>query len=142
MVNNGWDAGLHHRWSMGILYDNVKVSCIVGQNRDNMGSGHGWSGAQIVFWNVTCGKRAIGQPPTARNYVLGAHGLSGKRRLKGNAVAPRSLYLQQLEERLGREAVENITTEAQRKAEVKGPKDSPLSKWTIIYDEIAKRLSQ
>jgi hypothetical protein len=62
--------------------------------------------------------------------------------MKGSAVAPRSLYMQQLEERVGKEAVENVTTEAQRKAVAAGPNDSPLSKWTIIYDEIKARLAQ
>ena len=64
------------------------------------------------------------------------------RETRRSAVAPRSLYLQQLEERLGTEAVEDVTTEAQRKAVAKGPKDSPLSKWIIIYEEIRARLSQ
>lgn len=143
MVNDGWDAGPHHRWSMGILYDNVKAHAFTAKNRGNMGSGHGWAGAQIVFWNVTGGKAAIGQPPTARNYMFGMAGLNGsKTQLKGKAFSPRSLYLRQLEDRLGKEAVENVTTEAQRKAVMEAPKANPLSKWTILYDEIRSRLSE
>ncbi len=57
-------------------------------------------------------------------------------------LAPRSLYLQQLEERLGKQAVENVTTEAQRKAVIAAPEENPLSKWTMIYDELVERLKR
>ncbi|TAK93318.1 MAG: hypothetical protein EPO07_18315, partial [Verrucomicrobia bacterium] len=40
------DAGPHHRWASGALWDNVAVNgnALDIQNRGNLGSGHGWSG--------------------------------------------------------------------------------------------------
>jgi len=66
----------HHRFSTGTLYDNVvvtgKASGITVGNRGNSGSGHGWSGAWVVFWN--CGSNVLlaMDPPTARNAIVGA----------------------------------------------------------------------
>ena len=132
--NHGWDSGPHHRWSMGVLYDNVMSYYMVARNRGSMGSGHGWAGAQIVFWNVWVQKSAVQQPPTGRNYVFGPAYFKYGRKLTGNPVEPRSLYLRQLEERLGKEAVENVTTEAQRKA-VTDP-TSELARDRILWDPI------
>ena len=105
MSNGSGDTGPHHRWSMGILYDNCSGTHVA-RNRKGMGSGHGWAGAQIVAWNPQGKLRGnrfhvqYGQPPTARNYAF----------LK---VKTRSLYIKQLEERLGKEALENVFTEKQ-----------------------------
>ena len=132
--NNGWDSGPHHRWSMGVLYDNVSSYYFVARNRGSMGSGHGWAGAQIVFWNVWGQKTAIHQPPTGRNYMFGKAYFKYGRKMTGNPVEPRSLYLKQLEERLGKEAVENVTTEAQRKA-VTDP-TSELARDRIVWEPI------
>jgi len=136
MVNKGWDVGPHARWSTGILYDNVYVrGYLVARNRGNMGSGHGWAGAQIVFWNCATYKANIGQPPGARNYRFGGSPkLKYGRNVVGSAVEPRSLYLQQLEDRLGKQAVANVTTEPQRKA-VNDP-TSEFSKRDILWDVI------
>ena len=52
------------------------------------------------------------QPPTAQNFAIGC--VVGKKMGNGYwesqnvPVAPRSLYLQQLEERLGPDAVKNL----------------------------------
>lgn len=45
------DIGPHSRYSTGQLYDNVKGGAINVQNRAEAGSGHGWAGAQVMFWN-------------------------------------------------------------------------------------------
>jgi len=129
--NRGDDAGPHHRWSMGILYDNVTAYNLVANNRGSMGSGHGFTGAQIVFWNCVSGKRNIAQPLTARNYSIGN---INRKNGQGEPVSPRSLYLTQLEERLGRKAVENVTTEGQRKAVTDAK--SELSREKLIWDAI------
>ncbi len=112
MVNDGHDVGPHHRWAMGILYDNVSGGFFIAPDRRRYGN-HGYAGAQIVFWNGFGYKLGLAQPPTARNYSFGFSSSKGK---KDESAKPRSLYLQQLEERLGKTAVENITTENQRKA--------------------------
>jgi hypothetical protein len=104
----------HHRWSVGGLYDNVK-SHIAVQDRQWMGSGHGWAGANYVLWN--CEGTVVAQtPPTANTWVVGFVGERGKPAFErpdatweatGAHVEPRSLYLKQLEDRLGAEAVKN-----------------------------------
>lgn len=68
------DIGPHHRWSTGILYDNIfaingKMNV---QNRTSSGSGHGWAGAEIMFWNCE-GDRMVLQDPQGdnRNWAVG-----------------------------------------------------------------------
>jgi hypothetical protein len=110
------DIGPHHRYSTGQLYDNVYGGAIRVQNRGASGSGHGWSGAQILFWNCRSYKNNIEveSPPTARSWGIGCVGLTqtntGYWESWGVPVLPRSLYLQQLQERLGASAVTQITT--------------------------------
>ena len=124
------DSGPHHRWSVGILYDNLKGGGFNAQDRAWLGSGHGWTGAQQVFWNCVGGSFCIQKPPTAQNYAFGCVGKKkscfgfnrgrtlGHYESHGKHVEPRSLYLKQLEDRLGKQAVENVTTEAQRKGNI------------------------
>lgn len=110
------DIGPHHRWATGQLYDNVYGGQIRVQNRGASGSGHGWSGAQTLFWNCYSFKSDIEveSPPTAMNWGIGCIGQkqtnSGYWESWGTHVMPRSLYLQQLRERLGTTAVQNIAT--------------------------------
>ena len=121
------DFGPHHRWSTGLLYDNIdtdyQLDC---QDRDNWGSGHGWAGANLVFWNcrsktITCQSPWV----SAQNWAVGCIGTidskkSGKKEFKnttrtykdglqrpdgifyshGKHVEPASLYEYQLKERL------------------------------------------
>lgn len=115
----------HHRWSVAGLYDNVEAP-IAFQNRLNMGSGHGWSGANYVAWNCR-GSMVCQQPPTAQNYCFGQFGSkspgffartpaeASKWGIKdghwesfGKPMKPESLYVQQLRDRLGAEAVKNL----------------------------------
>ena len=106
----------HHRWSVGGLYDNVKAK-IAFQDRQWMGSGHGWSGANYVAWNCE-GTLVAQKPPTANNWAIGFVGEKEKGAFErpdgtweslGKHVEPRSLYLKQLEDRLGKEAVANLS---------------------------------
>jgi len=114
------DIGPHHRYSTGQLYDNVYGGQIRVQNRGASGTGHGWAGAQTLFWNCRSFKSDIEveSPPTAMNWGIGCIGLkqtnSGYWESWGTHVLPRSLYLQQLQERLGVNAVEETTTAEQR----------------------------
>ncbi len=96
------------------------------------GTGHGWRGAQQVYWNCEASEIVVQQPPTAQNYAIGCTGnvpkVRGKDKSKartpgyfeshGTHVEPRSLYLKQLEDRLGASAVENITVAEQRKGSI------------------------
>lgn len=93
-------------------------------NRGEMGSGHGWGTSWSVAWNCTCKDFVNQQPPGCYNWVIGSF---GKKELKrrpfsisgpfeeegiydshGQNVTPRSLYLAQLKERLGQQALTNI----------------------------------
>ena len=67
------DIGPHHRWSTGILFDNIAGNGSQDvQNRLDSGSGHGWSGGQIMFWNCTAGKMIVQDPPgDQRNWAIG-----------------------------------------------------------------------
>ncbi|TMI66400.1 MAG: hypothetical protein E6H07_11040 [Bacteroidetes bacterium] len=109
----------HNHWVNGSLYDNVKAP-LTARYWDYI---IGWAGANIVFWNCE-GDFLVQQPPTAQNYSFGHIGInavifnSGLQDLtKPNGhvesmdkhVTPRSLYLTQLKERLGVQAVKNIT---------------------------------
>lgn len=105
------DIGPHHRWAMGTLYDNIisdgEINC---QDRGNWGTGHGWSGANQVFWNCAASKSAIQNPwVSAKNYVIGMQAIKYDGRLKGRPDAnweglnkkglmPSSLYLMQLQQ--------------------------------------------
>ena len=67
------DIGPHHRWSTGILFDNIVGNSSQNvQNRLDSGSGHGWSGGQIMFWNCTADKMIVQDPPgDQRNWAIG-----------------------------------------------------------------------
>ena len=120
------DDGPHHRWATGLLFDNTRSYMLRVQNRADSGSGHGWSGAQVMFWNnEVTGEFVSDAPPGAMNWAVGVVGPEGDgqwvpdeppgiQESLGEPVLPRSLYLQQLADRLGDDAVLNITTEAQR----------------------------
>lgn len=70
------DAGPHQRWAVGVLFDNVVVpGTIAIRNRGNMGSGHGWAGANTVVWNSIAGQGILAEaPPTAHTWVFGSQG--------------------------------------------------------------------
>ena len=81
-----------------------------------MGTGHGWAGANYVAWNCE-GSLVCQQPPTAQNFAIGQVGqklpgvfkrTEGHWESAGQHVEPRSLYLKQLEDRLGPQAVQRI----------------------------------
>lgn len=110
------DSGPHHRWSVGVLYDNVRVEVAPKhsepsagdlniRNRGNSGTGHGWTGANQVAWNCVAEGMIIEQPPTAQNWaigcVAGSHSGDAYWDSFGHPVQPQSLYLSQLHERLG-----------------------------------------
>lgn len=108
----------HHRWSVGGLYDNTYEDYgIALMNRLRYGSGHGWAGANYVAWNTSGGELVVEQPPTAQNWAIGHMGKKsdgpfhewnmeifdnsyGYWESLGQHVKPKSLYRQQLKNRL------------------------------------------
>jgi hypothetical protein len=119
----------HQRWSTGILIDGCQVpeGGIDLMNRGEMGSGHGWTMGWGVAWNNVAKSYLIQMPPGAANWAIGNRGEQLLDRMKtynpgpelpllpqgfvesqGTPVRPASLYLEQLRDRLGAQAVRNI----------------------------------
>jgi hypothetical protein len=111
------DSGPHHRWSVGGLFDNIQITGneLNAQNRGNLGTGHGWSGAYMAVWNSAARTFRVRNPPTARNWLIGSVGAIGASSYpvgedpagtydnSGTAakqVYPRSLYYGQLQQRM------------------------------------------
>jgi hypothetical protein len=118
-------AESHQRWSTGMLYDNCRAphGGIELRNRGSMGSGHGWSMGWGVVWNCTAQEYLVQNPPGAMNWLIGSIGEAklaprpfgsgpmlpqGTVDSPGKPVAPASLYLTQLKQRLGAQALKNI----------------------------------
>ena len=137
-VTPSTDTGPHHRYAEGILFDNIKGGEIAVQNRGSSGSGHGWSGAQIVLWNCVGTQLRCDAPKGAMNFALGCTGT----KTRGNPwtigtepygiweslntpITPRSLYYKQLDDRLGTAAMLNVTTQSQRNGSI----FTELSSW-------------
>lgn len=105
------DIGPHHRWAMGTLFDVIETDGAINvQDRGASGSGHGWAGANQVFWNCT-GASSICQNPwvSANNYNFGFMGEKDpgwNERPDGvwvghnkPGILPQSLYQAQLDSR-------------------------------------------
>jgi hypothetical protein len=125
VFNGGGWIQPHQRWATGLLVDNCKVpdGGIEFMNRGEMGSGHGWTIGWAVAWNCEAKSLLNQNPPGTVNWMIGA---KGKREQQpqpfhklplipegvfdsyGKPVTPSSLYLAQLVERLGPQAVKNI----------------------------------
>lgn len=142
-VHGSNDSGPHHRWATGTLYDNTRDDQLKVQNRRYSGSGHGWAGAQQMFWNTGSTHYVLQAPPHAMNWSVGQIGapmpgkfppeeVAGIVQVPQRVVQPRSLYLQQLQDRLGAGEVEAVTIPAQRHGRVwemlatqRGEQDAP-----------------
>lgn len=115
----------HQRWSTGMLADNCRVpdGGIDFMNRGSMGSGHGWGLGWSVAWNCVAKSYIVQQPPGAYNWMIGCAGPNiptpqpfnkgpmmplGISDSPDVPVTPQSLYLAQLAERLGPQALRNI----------------------------------
>lgn len=116
--NGQIDAGPHMRWASGTLYDRLTItssdSAFIAANAWDGGTGHGWQGANNVFWNTKAAKYAILAPPTADNWAFGISGrqVPGKHDADlpakpavgtivspGTPVKPASLFAQQVGDR-------------------------------------------
>lgn len=116
----------HQRWATGLLVDNCQVpgGGIEFMNRGEMGSGHGWAIGWAVAWNCTAKSFLNQMPPGSANWLIGCTGdiehkgmpfektnpilPDGIIESQNKPVEPQSLYLMQLSERLGWQALKNI----------------------------------
>jgi hypothetical protein len=113
----------HQRWATGLLVDGARFpggtdrSPGVAFSQNLMaGSGDGWGVGWAVAWNVSSPFLLVQQPPGALNWCIGCIGTpvtiggtpNGIFDSLGVRVEPASLYLQQLRDRLGPDAVRNI----------------------------------
>lgn len=121
---NGWIQP-HQRWATGLLIDRCEVpeGGIDFMNRGIMGSGHGWTIGWAVAWNCKAKSFLNQMPPGSANWVIGSQGQHAFRAIPFDSiphlpegiydahntpVKPGSLYLAQLQERLGKQALVNI----------------------------------
>lgn len=119
----------HQRWSTGLLVDNCDApnGGIDLQSRGEMGSGHGWPIGWSVIWNSHAASFVVQNPPGTANWSIGNRGPEdldsmpvfdnqpkgpplpqGIIESPNHPVTPKSLYLQQLTDRLGPSALKNI----------------------------------
>ena len=113
----------HQRWTTGVLADNCSLPNapqgapgIAFWNRGLLGGGQGWCTGWSVAWNCVTPYYLLAAAPGTMDWVIGGTGLivpipsepPGTYDKFGGLVTPNSLYLAQLQERLGAAAVENI----------------------------------
>ena len=107
-------SGAIDSWASGILFDvvNVDGNALRFGNRGQDANGAGWSAANSVFWNCSAARIDCYKPPTAQNWSFGSwsqfsgDGYWGE---SNNTITPRSLFYQQLKERLNK----NVDGQAQ-----------------------------
>jgi hypothetical protein len=107
-INSWSNAGPHHRYSVGTLFDNIKSeNPMESRFRGNSGTGHGWAGTQTCFYNCVAPEFLVEAPPGGICWVIG----SGKNYEEGTRVQPASLYYQQVQDRLGKTALYRLVSE-------------------------------
>jgi hypothetical protein len=119
----------HQRWATGLLADDCQFPNspntspgVAYWDRGTHGSGQGWTLGWGVAWNVTTPFVLLQQPPGSQNWCIGCSGVKVERAPEGSTttppdgvfessgtlVSPASLYLAQLCDRLGPQAVLNL----------------------------------
>lgn len=105
-------ADPHQRWATGLLQDNLDGDQIFFVNEQDKGTGHGWAIGWGVLWNSKGRRVQAETPPGSMTWVVGLTGGTPKGdatfESTGTRVGPDSLYLLQLCNRLGIQAVRNI----------------------------------
>ena len=100
------DSGALGSWATGVLFDNVVIDggALRLDHRWTANSGTGWSAANCVVWQTQAAVLSMFDPPGAANVGVGVWArLIGDSRFEKSDefVRPRSLFIGQLERRLG-----------------------------------------
>lgn len=74
----------HRQWSLGVLFDNCRVTSAPKShtafrlgNRGDWGTSHGWASVNSVIWNTHTfgyGEIVVQKPPTAQNFIIASSG--------------------------------------------------------------------
>ena len=131
-VTSDWlDGGPHQKWGAGMLFDRCVFLRTSGgntceirlQNRNDFGTGQGWSMGFSTAYNCQAPNISVQEPAYTTkapfyNWCIGGIGNrdtstspedpDGEFQNFGALVQPSSLYLEQLQERLGSAALQNI----------------------------------
>jgi hypothetical protein len=123
-LGSGYDCGSHQRWAAGVLFDNDKITSTGGntgiklENRAGAGSGQGYAAGYSIIYNGNSLGIINEIPPVTNHYNWAIGGAPGSTFIHrsddgifdatSGYVNPRSLYLEQLRERRGGAAIENI----------------------------------
>ena len=120
-VNAHGFSGPSGSWASGVLFDNVEIDGggLVLTNRETDDQGVGWAAANCVLWQCAAPLITCRAPPTAQNWAIGVWGQfvgDGHWRELNEFASPRSLFAQQLQDRLGKRAAvilesQDLTTE-------------------------------
>jgi len=129
----------HQNWSHGAMFDNCRTYGEFKLNRST--SAHGQRAANCMLWNITSNNQRYWEPDVyldkpkmglGQQWAIGiinngtgkgiatpspesgSDGEAATVESVGSFVAPRSLYLAQLKDRLGESAVDNIVSPEQR----------------------------
>jgi hypothetical protein len=120
-----YNGGPHQRWAAGALHDNITMAAdtdpsytpyLAINNRGSDGSGQGFAAGFSIMYNCQVPQFQLEQPLVAYHYnwVIGGTGSKfsysdqGIYDTEGSTLAPQSLYMRQLKERLGASALGNI----------------------------------
>jgi hypothetical protein len=101
----------HMKWAVATFYDALYMNQSLSVQDQGLNTSHGWAAANQVAWNVeTAAALNFDRPQTAHQMIIGSIGTFNGNRTgtlppeiisKNAHVLPRSLYRQQLRERVG-----------------------------------------
>ncbi len=108
-------SGAIGSWACGILFDSVEIdgAGLALTNLETSAQGTGWAAVNSVMWNCVAPLVTCRMPPTAHNWGMGIWGEvvgDGHWRQLNEFVSPSSLYQQQLRERIGQQAADQIVS--------------------------------
>ena len=102
------ESAVHGALFDGVIIDGGRLALT---NRETDGQGVGWAALHCVLWQCVAPIIECRNPPQSHNYAIGCWGGfvgNGHWRSMNEFVHPKSLFQQQLEERLGKSQAESV----------------------------------